>query len=350
MVQSVGGHVDVSRQAIRRSGSLDLLDVSGVAGNPDEVSDLLAPMVTEVRPYVGMVYPDATAAELAASRADPAGSGPGYAREYLPLATLVVVDVAGSYPQVTVSGYDRMWYLSRFVSPYTIAAGTNVGTALAALLYSQIPSGHLVLDIPSTEHVTGYTVFDSQSESVDAAHSLATVAGWSLYMDPMGRGVARDEPSTDDTPAMVYEPGAASVLMRPSHTVSAGEAVNVWVTSNDAADTTTVIRGYWEDTDPNSLTNVARVGRRPQFHSSSLYRTQAQANLGARTLGLRNGGLADNWVVPVIPNHAAECGDVWRVRDPQQGLDLPLLVDSFPLGMRAGDGTQAVNCRARAIR
>jgi len=349
VVQSVGGRVDVSRQAIRRSGTIDLLDVSGLLV-PDEVGDLLVPMTSEVRPYTGVVYADAAGGELAASAADPGASGAGYAREYVPLGTLGVVDVAGEYPRVSISGYDRMWYLSRFTSAYTVAAGTNVGTALAALLYAQIPAGHLTLDLPSTEHTTGAVVFDEQTESVDAAHALAAAVGWVLYADPLGRVVARDEPSTDDPPVMTYEPGAASVLMRPSHTVSAAEAVNVSVTSGDAADLATPVRGYWEDSDPRSLTYVGRVGRRPQFHSSSLYRTTAQADLGARTLGLRNSGLADNYVIPVVPNHALESGDVIQVRDPDQAIDLPLLADAFGVSMRVGDGAQTINCRARVLR
>lgn len=339
LVQSVGGRVDVGRQRIRRSGTVDLLDISGTAV-PNDVKDLFVPMITEVRPWHGVIYWDATAAETTA-RID---------REWVPLATLVVVDVVGAYPRVTISGYDRMWYLSRFTAPHTVASGTNVATALTALLYKQIPSGHLALDIPSTDHTTGLVVFDEQADSADAAATIAATAGWALYPDPTGVIVARAEPSVEDTPVATYESGPDSITMRPAHTVSAADAVNVWVTSGDGADLTAPVRGYWEDTNPGSLTYVGRVGRRPNFHSSSLYRTTAQANLGARTLGTRNTGLADILTVPAIPNHALESGDVIQVRDPDQGIDQAVLADAFNLPMRARDGLQRITCRPGVLR
>src|SRR6266487_5293073 len=54
----VDGSVSVDKTAIRRSAQLTLLDPTGRL-LPDSVADLLAPYITEVRPWVGCRYWDA---------------------------------------------------------------------------------------------------------------------------------------------------------------------------------------------------------------------------------------------------------------------------------------------------
>src|SRR5947207_2952596 len=118
LVQSIGGSVSVDRRAVRRSGVINFADISPDA-NPSEVLDLLQPLVTEIRPWVGVKYWDATQVE-----ADP--------WEYVPLGTLVVAAVdTSSYPQVGVQGYDRMWMVGPFTAALSIPSGTVVSDAMS---------------------------------------------------------------------------------------------------------------------------------------------------------------------------------------------------------------------------
>ena len=146
-----------------------------------------------------------------------------------------------------------------------------------------------------------------------------------------------------------YLPGAYSMLMRPQRGISAADVRNAVVFSGESPDGAPV-RGYAEDGNAESLTYVDRIGVRADFQSSPLVRTAPQAQLAAQTALNRILGLADNIVVPVIPNPALESGDVIRVADPDQGLDLSLIVDAFDVPLRASGGSQSITCRARVLR
>lgn len=337
-VQSIGGTVNVARQTIRRDGSVTFLDTAGTL-LPDEVDDLFAPMIAELRIFYGVRYWDATPAETAA----------GADVEYVPVGTLVVTDAVGPYPTLTVSGFDRLWFLADFAAPYPVAAGTPTHEALTNLLSAQIPAAHLALNIPQTEFRTGALLYEEQTSSADAAHAMALSMGMVLYADPMGVVTARAEPTTDDEPAMTYEPGALSTMLRPTRSISAGDARNAVVFTGESGEGVP-FRGYAQDNDPASLTYVGRVGLRPAFQSSPLIRSAPQAEAAAKTALQRILGLSDTLVVPVVPNPCLESGDVLRVRDPQQGIDLAVIADAFGVPLRATDGEQTIQCRSRVIR
>jgi hypothetical protein len=270
--------------------------------------------------------------------------------EYVPVSTLVITNVANDYPQLTLTGSDRMWSLANFPSVYVVAAGTNVKDALVTLLGAFMPGSRLALNIPDTEHTTPAQAFDANTSVADAAHTLAQVAGWQLYCDPMGTFTATDEPSTDDDPVLVLEPGQFSVMGRPGRTVGAEGELYTAVVFTGEGGTTPPVRSYIEDTDPNSLTYAARVGVRPYFESSPLITTQTQCDTAARTTMRRILGLSDTIVVPIMSNYALESGDVIHATDPQQGIDANLIVDAFPIPIRAADGLQMLSCRSRVIR
>lgn len=335
---AIGGSVRVDRQTIRRDGSVTFLDLSG-ALLPNEVSDLFAPLIGELRVWSGVRYWDATDADLLK----------GTDREYVPVATLVITDAQGDYPTLSVSGFDRMWFLSDFAANYSVPAGTATAAALRNLLTSQIPAAHLQMSIPDTEHVTGALLYEAGTSSADAAHAMALSMGMVLYADPMGTITVTAEPTTDDPPVMVYEPGSFGMLLRPKPGVSAADARNAVVFTGEPPDGTPVT-GYAEDSDPASLTYAPRAGVRPVFQSSPLVRTSAQAALAAKTALARILGLSDAILTPVVPNPCLESGDVIQVRDPAQGINIPVIADSFTVPLRAADGAQEITCRQRVLR
>lgn len=339
VVSTLGGSIQVDRTSVRRSGTINFLDVSGQLF-PDEVGDLFAYMDTEIRPWIGLKYWDVN---------QQVGQ-PEY--EYVPLATLVVTKVEGTYPQLSISGYDRMWFLDRFPIATKVLTGTPYNTALLRFINSGVPVGHVSVNIPDTDLLLPHTQLYAEQDSVqDAAHNLALAAGWQLYVDPMGTFVGQAESSTDDDPVMIYAPGEASTMMRPTRSLDAGSYINAVVfTCESAMSPSAPFRGYAQDDNPESLTYAARVGVRVAFESSPLMTSNTQCVLAARTSLRRQLGIPDILTVPVIPNYALESGDVIRVTDPDQGIDWNLIADSFPLGMRASDGAQVITCRARVAR
>lgn len=339
-VPAISGSVNVSRNQIRRDGSCTFLDLSGTLA-PTDVNDLFAPFIAEIRPWIGIHYWDATAAEIAAA-ADV---------EWVPLATLVVTSIEGAYPAVTVSGFDRLTFLQPFVGNYIIANGTSTTQALLDLLTSQIPPSRQQFNLPDkSEFTTPLTTYTEADSSLDAAHALAISMGTALYCDPMGVVIAQAEATTSDPPSIIYSPGPTSMMLRPQRSIDASNAHNVFVFTGEQPGSNAPVRGVAKDLDPNSLTYVDRIGQRPTFQSSPLIISPGQAELAAKTFMQRELGIADTIAVPVIPNPAFDSGDIIQVIDTDQNINFPLIVDSFSIGLRASDGGQTLSCRSRVIR
>jgi hypothetical protein len=338
-VQNIGGSISVGPDNIRRSGSVNIVDASGLI-LPDQISDLLAYVKSEIRPWVGLRYWDATPEEIRL----------GTDKEFVPIGTLVITGIQTNYPQITISGYDRMWLLNSFPSPYVLGSGVQCDTALIALLSQFIPSNRLDYQIPNTDLTTGKITWDQDTPVSDAVAKVATTAGWQLYVDPMGTFIAQPEPNILDDPVVIaYGPGIRSMMMRPSRTVDASSFYNAVVFTGEPTDGSAPVRGYAEDTNPESITYVGSVGARIYFASSPLVKTTAGALLGARTTLLRVLGIPDTITVPIVPNYALEGGDIMQVTDLDQNIDFPLIADSFECQIRAADGGMSVQCRNRVL-
>jgi len=130
--------------------------------------------------------------------------------------------------------------------------------------------------------------------------------------------------------------------------IDASQAYNAVVFTGEGS-AVPPVRGYAQDDNPDSSTYVGKVGLRPYFASSPLITTQHQAVLAAKTRLLNILGIPDTISVPVPPNPALESGDVIMVTDLSQGINFPVIIDSFPAALRASDGEQVLTCRPRVI-
>lgn len=341
---AVTGRVDVARQVVRRRGSLTFVDLSGSSAlTANDAHDLLVPLVSEVRPWRGVRYWDATAAERAA----------GTDVEYVPLGTLVLYGVRGEYPTVQVAAYDRMWDIvrRRFVGSYPITAGTPLSDVISDVITSRMPASRLALDIPTTADTAPGLVWDELDDPGAKLTDLATAAGQQLYVDVMGTFRMTPEPvASPDAVVFTYTTGANSNMARPEREFDAQTAVNAIVARGTAADAPASVVGYAQDDDPESLTYVGRIGVIPDPFNSPLLTSTGQANLAATTVLQRSLGLADTVSVRGMPNPALDSGDVLRVEDDAQGLAAEFVADGFPIGMQARDGFMAVDLRSRVLR
>lgn len=344
---AISGRVDVARQVVRRRGTVTFVDLAeSSALTPDDANDLLVPLVSEIRPWRGVRYWDATAAE----RAD------GTDVEYVPLATLVIYQIRGEWPTLQVSGYDRMWDVvrRRFVGTYPVTAGTLLSDAVTEVIASRMPAPRLSLSIPTTADVTPGIVWSELDDPGAKLVEMATAAGQQVYVDVMGTFRMAPEPVADpDAVVYTFEAGVNGNMARAVREIDAAAAINAVVARGTAADTDSTagdIVGYAQDDNPESLTYVGRIGVIPEGYSSPLLGTVAQATQAATTVLQRSLGLADTVSVRGLPNPALTEGDVVRVVDDVQGIAAEFVADGFPLGMQARDGLQDVQLRSRVLR
>lgn len=261
LMQGVSGSVQVARQQVRRSGSVTFVDISGFA-DPTTLDDLFPPLITEIRPWVGVKYWDAPQVNLRAPTVT--GSAAPIVEEYVPIGTLVVTSLEQNYPTITASGYDRMWMIGPMVGSHAIAKGTANADAITDILTLQIPSSRLdVTNIYTGEYTTGALLYNEQDDAAAAVGELASTAGMVLFCDPMGAFTTQTEPSTAQDPVAYYAPGPLSVMMRPKRTWDASGIFNAVVFTGEATGSAPPVRGYAQDDNPNSKTYVGAIGLRP---------------------------------------------------------------------------------------
>jgi hypothetical protein len=343
-IRLVSGNVQVSRQTIRRTCTINFHDSSGIL-IPESADDLLAPYGTEMRVYVGVRYWDSPLAV-------PVLMQPPVDFELVPVGTFVITDIESDYPMITVSGSDRMWYMSAFASPYVVASGQTVAAVLSQLLGLKVPTNLKDINFPDdsgADNLVPTQVFDANNGTADALHTVALVGGWQIFADPMGTFVATHEPTIDDPEVVAYSPGNG-MIGHTARTIG-GEVFNAVVFTNEGANTATPVRGYAEDTNPESLTYAPRIGRRPKFAASPLITTVAQAQKAARTELQRTLGVSDVVTVHIQPNHALDAGDIIRVTDATLEINNKYIVDQFTVNLRASDGAAMdLQCRSQVIR
>jgi hypothetical protein len=166
-----------------------------------------------------------------------------------------------------------MSIMQPFTSPYRVAYGTLMTDTIKGIIATQIPAARLAYNFPTDIDLTsGAQLLDANSPSADHAHNHAQVLGQQLFVDPMGVFTMSDEPSTDDPSVFDFVPGAASVMMRPTRSIEASQAVNAVIFTGACGRAT--CRGYAQDNDPSSLTYARRLG-------CSLLHTRRWCALGA---------------------------------------------------------------------
>lgn len=339
-VRLVDGNVSVERNVVRRAGDVTFLDLNR------ELDDLLVPWRGEVRLYRGAIIADATPLDLAAPPAD---------REYVPILTGVVTKPIGgdARGQRQVGLKDRMALISqqKFVVPYKVVPNIPISTAMIRLLTAKLPGGRRDYTIADTGASTAQAtslVYDEQADPAEALADLATAAGMVVYADQMGRIVADVEPEPDpDDAVLVLQPGPQSVMLRPVRERDAETAWNTVVVTSESTDLTIPVRAVVHDENPSSATYWRAVGEFPFYWSHPSIKTVNQAQVAATTILRTRLGLSDTIVQGLAPNPSLDVGDVLRVVDPDQEMDVAVVVDGFSLGLRT-DGPMSLTCRTAA--
>lgn len=331
----VGGSVTADETAaVRRTCSATIIDRAGTLV-PYTAGDLLHPASgNELRLYRGVRYADGT-------------------EETVPLGVfrLSRPRISDSVDGLTidVQGYDRAKRIqrSRWVDPYMIPSGTNVATAVQALLDDRWGPG-LTYSLMTTTRTTPAVTFgvERDNDPWKDAQSLAAAIGAELFFGPAGQVVMRPIPDAATSPPVAsFVEGAGSTMVSVTRDLDEDRTYNGVIVVGEGTGTPVPVRYDAWDANPYSPTYyLGPYGKVPYFLTSSLITTQAQAQEAAEGQLRRVLGTFEQVTVEAIPQPALEPGDVVRItraRSVIDGLNV-IARTTCPLGP---DGTMQVSCR-----
>lgn len=216
---------------------------------------------------------------------------------------------------IQIEAADRSQRISRakWTSAYTVEAGTDVGTAIAALLKDRWPACPVGFStIGQTAGAQAVFTTGDQSDPWKDAKSLADSIGYDLRFD--GSGVAQIRPTPDPfvtAPCAMYYDGELDIVISAKRKASLSQTYNVVVASGEGSGVDTPLQGIAQDDDPNSPTYaLGPMGVVPLFYSSSLLTTQDAVDAAAVTRLSKVRGRVEQMSWSLVPNPAHEDGDV----------------------------------------
>lgn len=345
----ISGSVTVeANQPVRRHGSLI------IEGLHDEID----PYGIEVVVYGGLYLPAGTPITIPEAQTV---QDDGTVLELCPMGTfgIEVPETADDGLVITDSFeiYDRAASIQarRLPTPYLIAAGTNVGTAIQALINSRRPGLTYVFE--STTATTPDVLLAEQADPWEAAQQLAAGAGMELFFDPLGVLVLRSIPAVDaDNVDWQYVEGdvdhgieGTCKLWKVAKKRTSEGVFSHAIATGETTDNTAPVRGdAYDDNSASPTYYLGRFGDRPTWLRSPYIRTQAQADSAAAGLRNRTSGIAEGLTLEAGANPAADADDTALVQRARINLDAVYTFDSLTNTLGPEGGLQA-STRTRRI-
>lgn len=313
----VGGEVILDRTAaVRGRCKVDLAEPLMV---PNGAGDPLSPYGYEIRLQRGIVYADGTS-------------------ELMPLGIFGIqkslVDSNGLISKI--DGLDRAQKVAdaRLEDDYAIASGTNVGTAIQAVLLAAMPS--LTFSFASTSYTTPALVLAVESDPWAKALDMARSVGYELFLDGDGVCVFRAEPTVSVAPDWSVVEGENGVLVEAALALDRGPAYNRVIASSTSMGAAAQYRGTATDDTPSSPTYYyGPFGKKPRFYGSPLLASSAQCTAAATGILAGNIGVAKSITFGAVPNPAVEPGDSVLVTRSALGVDEIHMVDVVRIPLTA---------------
>lgn len=241
--------------------------------------------------------------------------------------------------QLTISGRDRaVWVMGRkWTAPYTIASGTNIGTAIKGVIENRAGNGAFTFNFaPTLQTTSGSVSYDGSTDPWDAAQKLAAGIGYELFFD--GAGVCVFQPIPNPATAPVsYSFVDNQVRVRPlTRDVDGSKPVNGVIVRASAPWLLFPITGEAWDTDANSPTNRARIGDWPVEVRDATVFTQAQADAAAAAMLLDFVGIEEQITWNAVPHPGLDVGQVIELSSVVTGGVVRAMTDtlSIPLSER----------------
>lgn len=265
--------------------------------------------------------------------------------EYVPLGVFstdtarIQLDAAGA---VAWSGSDRAKKIraSRFIDPYTIASGTTLATAGAALLTDRWPSCETDFsDVSGT--LGAKVVFEQGADSDPWAQARAMFSDFGYALNFRGDGVARASVVNPSSAVFDFGEGETALVLGGELAGSLEAVYNGVIASGEGSDVTTPVRGEAWDDDPLSPTYyLGSYGKVPYFYSSPLLTTAALCTTAAATILARVKGGAEVLSWPSVVNPALEPYDCVSVT--LGGETASYAIDRLSVPLTASEPMRAV--------
>lgn len=331
------GAVEAVRRAdVRRSASVRFADESG-ALVPLTGDDLLDPLERrELQLWRGLRYQDGTSelrslAVVVIEQADVTEDA------------AITVEVKGRDRSVLVSG-------SPWTDPYTIASGTNVGTAIQAIIEDRAGAGAFEFAFsPVATTTTGRVTYDPSTNPWTAVQKMADGIGHEVFFDAEGVCVLRPVPDPNEAEVAWSFTGSTSLRVGAMRrTVDGANLVNGVIIDASAPWLTTPLRGEAWDTDPDSPTRVARIGERPLRITDATVFTQTAADAAAAAKLLDVLGVEEQVTFSAIVNPWLAEGDVIELYSRALGGTARGIVETLSIPVSVADAQQGTTRSRRA--
>lgn len=336
--------VDGSASIQRRLEGLVVVDNSGELV-PNDATDLFSVVSSnELRVYTGMVNPNTLVPEL-------------LLQGIFGLEGAQVEDVDGRLT-ITLSAYDRARQISRakLVVQQKLAASnpptTTAFTSATALIAAARPGTNVKI-VGGVDPQFGHPeiVLDEGADPWEAARKIISDVGWELFMDWDGQAVLRpvlDPNSATLSSVWTYAEGVDSTLLGVVRGFTNEESFNIQVVTGENTSNATPARGIAYDNDIASPTWwQGPYGPVPEFYTSELIRTDAQANAVALARLNQRKGANEMMQFGIVPNHAHEYGDVVTITRARSQVNRTYIIEGFGIGLSASEGPMQITTRQR---
>jgi hypothetical protein len=295
---------------------------------PTQTGGTLTPFGYELAVQLGIIYGDGSAENL------PMGIYP-----------IQQTQIDGINLTSSVTAVDRSQLVrdARFEDDYSVAAGTNMGTAILNMVQAGVPG--LPYSFTSTPYTSPVLTFAAQSDRWDAAQGMASSIGCELFFDGAGYLRLRNELSSA-TPVATIADGPGGVMVSAALSLDRSGAYNRVIATGENTTNAAVYRGVWTDDNPASPTYYfGSFGHKPRFYASPFIASDAQAASAAFAIGLQQTGVARSLDFGMVRNPALEPGDVVQIRRAALGLDEVHRIDSLTIDL----GTGAMTGKSRLL-
>jgi prophage tail gpP-like protein len=258
-----------------------------------------------------------------------------------------MVDDSPGALTIALSGRDRSARVidARFEEPYEIAAGTNVETAILALVSYAVPD--VVAVFPGLTFVAPQLRAAEGEDRWKMAQDIATSCGMELYFD--GDGWLRLTPLLAGEAVKALTEGEGGVLLTATREWTREGTYNRVIATGENTGTNVPARGTATDDDPMSPTYYyGAYGKVPMFYVSQFIVTNAQATAAAMAMLDRQLGTTQTVSFGAIVDPSLEPSDTVQITRARAGIDEANALDSLTIPLTVGQPMTGMT-RARLV-
>lgn len=302
-LEVVGGSVTLDGQAdVRGSLDLEVATAWPTSTNP----------LTNITPY---------GSEIAVSRGVVFGNG-NVQRAPLGIFRVTGVEQADApNGPLRIVGQDRMSGIieARFAAPVSCLATETVWNVFNPLVQAVYPGLTVYWDDSSWTQPVGRALFEEEDRFA-FLKLLVSSLGKIMFFDYRGSLVVKSPPSTSGAAVWTVDAGKVGVLLGATRSLSREGIYNGVVARGEGTDETPPVVATVVDLDPSSPTYwYGPFGKVPQFYTSPMLTTTAQAASAAAAILATSVGLPYSVDLAAVVNPALEPFDVVDVTYPYLG-------------------------------